>query len=225
MLLTWVPFARGVWAKPFLTVLAPSARTGRRHKTQADWMSQGLLQIRRWRPNRKIVFVGDAGYAVFALLSRLSRLAQPIAVVTRIRMDAALYTQPPERRPGQPAKKGQRLPKFKDFLELPLTDWIDCKVKYWYGEFGRTLQISTGAGLWAVGLAQVAFLAGALGAHQRPPSASSSPKRSSAPMCASTFQIVLWYVQRWQMEVTTPRREAPSVGGWLPTANCANISA
>ena len=61
MLLTWVPFARRVWALPFLTLLAPSERENHRHKTQADGMRQALLQLRRWLPKHKIVFVGDAG--------------------------------------------------------------------------------------------------------------------------------------------------------------------
>jgi hypothetical protein len=203
MLLAWVPFARRVWALPFLTLLAPSERAGRRHKTQADWMRQALLQIRSWLPKRTIVFVGDAGYAVFDLLSRMARLKQPITVVTRIRMDAALYAPPPRRKagqPGRPAKKGQRLPKFQDFLDLPLTDWIDCKVKYWYGEFGRPLQITTGSGLWLKAKHAPFPVRWVL---IRDPLGKFKPQ---ALVCtdvrAQATQILLWFVQRWQMEVT-----------------------
>jgi DDE superfamily endonuclease len=203
MLLTWVPFARRVWALPFLTLLAPSERESRRHKTQADWMRQALLQIRSWLPKRSIVFVGDAGYAVFDLLSRMARLKQPITVVTRIRMDAALYAPPPPRKagqPGRPAKKGQRLPKFQDFLDLPLTDWIDCRVKYWYGEFGRALQITTGSGLWLKAKHAPLPVRWVL---IRDPLGKFKPQ---ALVCtdvrAQATQILLWFVQRWQMEVT-----------------------
>ena len=207
MLLTVVPFARRVWALPFLTLLVPSkrcnAQRARRHKTQVDWMRQGLLQVRRWLPNRAIVFVADAGYAVFDLLSCMARLKQPITVVTRIRMDAALYAPLPERRPGQsgrPRKKGQRLPTFQSILDRPSTDWISCKVKYWYGEFGRALQITSGTGEW--------YQANSLALPVRwvlirDPLGKFKPQ---ALVCtdihATALQIVLWFVQRWQMEVT-----------------------
>ena len=207
MLLTWVPFAKRVWALPFLTVLAPGKKEDKRHKTQADWMRQALLRIRSWLPNRKIIFTGDAGYAVFDLLSRMARLKQPITVVTRIRMDAALYAPPPARKPGQPgrpAKKGQRLPKFKDYLNHPLADWINCKAKYWYGEFGRPLQICTGSGLWVKANHAPLPVRWIL---IRDPLGKFKPQ---ALVCtdvrAQATQILLWFLQRWQMEVT--HREA-----------------
>lgn len=67
MLLSCAPFAQRVWALPFLTLLAPSARRyGKRraHKKLTDWMRQALLQLRRrlrcWLPDRKIIFVADS---------------------------------------------------------------------------------------------------------------------------------------------------------------------
>src|SRR5947209_19594321 len=58
MLLAPVPYASRVWALPFLTVLAPSARyhqeRGRRHKTLLDWGRQALLQLHRWLPGRRL---------------------------------------------------------------------------------------------------------------------------------------------------------------------------
>src|SRR3954454_9888073 len=67
MLLAPVPYASRVWALPFLTVLAPSARyhqeRGRRHKTLLDWGRQTLLQLRRWLPGRRIVAVTGTSFA------------------------------------------------------------------------------------------------------------------------------------------------------------------
>src|SRR5574341_1566911 len=64
MLLANIPWARRVWALPFLTILAPSARyytkKGRGHKKLTDWARQGLLQLRRWWPQREIIAVADA---------------------------------------------------------------------------------------------------------------------------------------------------------------------
>lgn len=64
MVLNAIPFAQRIGALPFMTLLAPSERfyegKVRAHKTILDWMRQALLQIRRWLPERQIVFVGDS---------------------------------------------------------------------------------------------------------------------------------------------------------------------
>ena len=56
MWLVRIPWAGRVWALPFLTVLAPSARyhaeQGRRHKTLTNWARQMLCLLRRWLPDR-----------------------------------------------------------------------------------------------------------------------------------------------------------------------------
>src|SRR5918997_2897689 len=95
MLLVEIPWAARVWALPFLSMLAPSERyateRGKRHKKITDWARQLLFLVRRWWPEREIVAVADSDYAAIALLVRLARLRKPIAVVTRLRLDAALY--------------------------------------------------------------------------------------------------------------------------------------
>ena len=71
MLLVTMPFAQRVWALPFLSILAPSERyyqnRGRPPKKLTDWMRQAQ-QVRRWLPERQIVFVADSSYAVIELL-------------------------------------------------------------------------------------------------------------------------------------------------------------
>src|SRR6516165_10987151 len=100
-LLAPIPWAQRIWALPFLTVLAPSERyhqqRRRRHKTITDWGRQMLLQLRRWLPERTLVVVADRTDAVLDLLARCRRLARPITVVTRLRLDAALYDPAPPR--------------------------------------------------------------------------------------------------------------------------------
>ena len=63
MLLVEVPWASGVWALPFLSVLAPSerfaAKRGKRHKKITEWAWQMLLVLRRWYPEREIVAVAS----------------------------------------------------------------------------------------------------------------------------------------------------------------------
>jgi hypothetical protein len=72
MLLCPISWAGRVWALPFLTVLAPSERyhqaRNTRHKKLTDWARQMLRQVRRWLPDRTLVVVADAGYAVLDLL-------------------------------------------------------------------------------------------------------------------------------------------------------------
>ena len=97
MLLVPVPWAGRVWALPFLSVLAPSerysAKRGNRHKKITDWARQMLLLVRRWWPEREIVAVADCAYASLRLLASCQRfLPRPVTFITRLRLDAALYT-------------------------------------------------------------------------------------------------------------------------------------
>lgn len=207
MVLAGVPFAQRIWALPFMTILAPSARfysqTGRRHKTLTDWMRQGLLQVRRWLPNRRIVFVGDGGYAVLELLLRMTQLTQPIIMVIRFRMDAALYDPAPPRLPGQkgrPRKKGARTPSLLSVVANPDTGWTDHSVRYWYGEFKRHIQFTSHTAVW--------FHAGKpplpiRWVLIRDPLGRFKPQvLACTDLTASPTQIIEWFIQRWQMEVT-----------------------
>ena len=113
MWLGHIPWAGRHWALPFLTVLAPSERyyqrQGRPHKRLTDWARQIVLQLRRWLPNRPLVLVGDSGYAVLDLLHFCQSLHDPVAFITRLRLDAALYAPAPPRQPGRmgrPRMKG-----------------------------------------------------------------------------------------------------------------------
>ena len=69
MLLVTVPWARRVWALPFLTALCwPAQKSGRqRHKTSVDWVRQMMQQVRRWLPGRQLVLVVDGGFAAVSL--------------------------------------------------------------------------------------------------------------------------------------------------------------
>src|SRR5215210_6902803 len=99
MLLTPVSWAGRVWALPFLTVLAPSARycqeRGQRHKALTDWARQVALQTHRWLPARTLVLIGDSSFAALELLAALVR--DGLICVTRL---PALYEPAPPRQPG-----------------------------------------------------------------------------------------------------------------------------
>ncbi len=59
-----IPWARRVWARPFLTVLAPSTRCpavrGRRHQTVTAWARQLLCGVRRCLPSLHTVWADPA---------------------------------------------------------------------------------------------------------------------------------------------------------------------
>ena len=136
MLLVPIPWAGRVWALPFLTVLAPSERyaaeRGRRHKKLTDWARQLVLQARRWMPARALVLVADSSFAALDLLADLVR--QGVTCVTRLRLDAALYSPAPPRPPrarGRPRTKGERLPTPAKVLADPTTAWQRVVVPDW----------------------------------------------------------------------------------------------
>ena len=101
MLLVPVPWSRRVWALPFLTALCWPARSAarRRHKTSVDWVRQMMKQVRRWLPGRRLVLVVDGGFAAVSLA--LACVKSQVAMVSRLRWDAALYHPPGPQPPGQ----------------------------------------------------------------------------------------------------------------------------
>jgi hypothetical protein len=213
MLLAPIPWAQRVWALPFLTVLAPSERyyqgKHRKHKKLTKWARQMVLQVRRWLPNRRLVIVADSSFAAIELLAGLQKLAQPICMITRFRLDAALYKPAPERQPGQMGrtrKKGQRLPTLEQVLDNPKTAWKRVTLKNWYGEPRRQIEIASDTAVWfhpglpALPIRWVLIR---------------DPKgkfKSQALLCtdreAKPKQIVEWFVMRWQLEVTLQEARA-----------------
>lgn len=127
LLLCPIPWAGRVWALPFLSLLAPSRRycaeRGRRYKKLIHWARQLLVLLRRWTGGRPLVVGGDSSYAALELLRTL---VAPLTVITRLRLDAALYAPPPERRPAQRGPhrlKGGRQPSLQAVLTHPATRW------------------------------------------------------------------------------------------------------
>jgi hypothetical protein len=207
MLLVPIPWAKHVWALPFLTMLAPSERyyerSPRAHKKLTDWARQALLLVRRWLPKRALVLVADSSFAVIELLERMQRLQNPICMVTRFRLDAALYEPAPERKPGQkgrPRKKGVRLPKLEQLLQDEKTTWQRVTIQHWYGEGQREVDIVSGTGVWYhTGKPPLPIRWVLL----RDPQGKFKPQ---ALLCtdqqAKPVQILQWFVMRWQLEVT-----------------------
>ena len=205
MLLAPIPWAGRVWALPFLTALAPSERycrqRARRHKTLTDWGRQMALQARRWLPGREVVLVADSSFAALDFLATLTR--RGLVCITRLRLDAALYEPAPPRRPGavgRPPTKGARLPTLAKRLADPATAWQRMVVPGWYGEGERLVEIHSGTAVWRhAGLPVVplrwVLLRDPLGRFDPQALLCTDPAREP-------LQIIRWFVQRWQVEVT-----------------------
>ena len=154
MWLGHVPWAGRHWALPVLTVLAPSTRyyqqQGRRHKKLTDWARQMVMQLRRWLPQRPLVLVGDNSYVVLDLLHCCQSLREPVTLIARLRLDAALYAPAPARQPGQPGRpplKGAPRPSLKALLDQPQVTWASVAVA-WYDGATRTVELTSQTAVW-----------------------------------------------------------------------------
>lgn len=205
MLLVPIPWAGLVWTLPFLTTLAPSERycrkRGLRHKKLTDWGRQLVLRARRWMPDRKLVLVADSGFSALAFLAALPRLE--ITCITRLRLDAALHPPAPPRRPGlvgRPRTRGQRLPTLAEVLANRITRWPRVSVPGWYGEGNRIVEICSDTAVWRHAGLPIVPIRWVLLRH---PCRHFDPQ---ALLCADPaqqpLQIVGWFVQRGQLEVT-----------------------
>jgi hypothetical protein len=207
MLLVEIPWAQSVWALPFLTALAPSERyheqAGKRHKKLTDWARQMCKQVRRWLPERAIVIVGDSSFAVLELLHTVSHLAHPVHFVTRLRLDAGLYAPAPPRTAqsmGRPPLKGKRLPTLINVLADRQTPWQSVVLQNWYGHTERHLEFCTNTAVWYHSGKPVVPLRWVL---VRDPKGESKPQAFlCTDLTASPTDILIWFRQRWQVEVT-----------------------
>ncbi len=207
MLLTWIPFAQRIWALPFLTILAPSERfyatSVRTPKKLTAVMRQALLQVRRWLPDRTLVFVADSSYAVIDFLWQMTQLPKPITMVVRFRMDAALYEPAPSpacKGKGRPRKKGTRLPTLQTVTDQPETVWTHQVMQHWYGEVKRAIEFTSNTAVWFhTGQSPLPIrwvtVRDPLGKF-----------KTQAVLCTdlatTPLQIIEWFMQRWHMEVT-----------------------
>src|SRR5918998_1472027 len=205
MLLAPVPWAGRVWALPFLTALVPSERfcreRSRRHRSLLDVGRQLAFQARRWLRGRDLVLVGDSGFSALLFLDAMRRSG--VTAITRLRLDAALYDPAPPRLSGtigRPRTKGARLPTLSEVLTDESTPWQALVVPGWYGAGERRIEIASATAVWRHAGLPVVPIRWVL---------IRNPEHRFAPqallctdLARDPAQIVSWFVQRWQVEVT-----------------------
>ena len=154
------------------------------------------------------MFVADSSFAAIELLDKVSRLPGA-SLVTRLRMDAALYDPAPVRKPGthgRPRLKGKRRPTLQQVLSDPQTKWERVTIENWYGEGEREVEVSTETAVWYHnGKPPVPirwFLIRDPGEKFEPQALLSTNLRHTAA------EVLKWFVCRWTMEVTLEEARA-----------------
>jgi hypothetical protein len=129
-LLVRVPWSARPWALPFFVVpvLAKKvcARLGKEPRSHIGWSQVLVSRLEQWVPQRPILLVGDGNFMAIELVERCQAAAAPTTLITRMRLDQALYAFPepkPKGKRGRQAKKGPRQLRPKDRLADPQTGW------------------------------------------------------------------------------------------------------
>ena len=204
MVIVPLGFSRRRWALPVLSVLNWPQRAAqsqqRRHKRLPEIARGMLLQLKRWLPDRELICVADSSYAVIDLLAAV---APSVTMITRLRLDAALYApvsagdQP---RRGRPRKKGERLPKLSALLKSPTAQWQPIVLSRWHQQRDRTVEVLSATAVWYHPGKPVVRLRWVL---VRDPAGVIAPQAFlSTDECLSAEEILEYFLERWNLEVT-----------------------
>ena len=99
-------------------------------------------------PQRHLIAVGDSSYSVIDLLHALQGR---VSLISRLRLDAALYEPVPVRLPGQVGRKrlkGKRLPTLAQLAGVGALSWQWLEVVDWYGGQSQQVEHATGTAVW-----------------------------------------------------------------------------
>jgi hypothetical protein len=113
------------------------------------WQAVGL--VRPWLPERELVVARDSTYAA---LEWLDSVRHTVCVITRLRLDAALYDPAPPRQPrqnGRPCKKGRRLPTLEKVFTDSMTCWTTVTMAGWCRAGEQRVQITSNTAVLSLG--------------------------------------------------------------------------
>jgi hypothetical protein len=196
------PWATRPWALPVLVDLYRSEEDDRRrrrpHRTPAQVMATLLRVILLRFPDRRFVFVGDAGYGTHELARFAARYGARLTLVSKLHPEANLFEPPPPYRGnGRPPVKGARRPKPRQAVAA--AD-LRSETVAWYGGGEREVGVASGTGHWykaGAGLVEIAwvFVRDRTGTHRDEYFFSTAPGMDSVAMIAA-------YTGRWNLETT-----------------------
>ena len=176
--------------------VAEAAHAARDRRTKLELLQELVGIVAGWAPSRTCYLAVDSAYAGRALLEQRP---PNVEVVSRLRLDAALWAPAPKRRPGQkgrPRRRGAR---------LPTPQQVAARCRHWQALpvtiYGRTVttQVRPVRALWYAALrdqpVQIVLVRDPTG-----------KRRDEAFFCtdpAATARFILEaYARRWCLEVT-----------------------
>jgi hypothetical protein len=148
-----LPFTSRAWALPVLCALyrprEVAARNNRRFKTPCELARQLGRVLRRWFPDRRLMLLGDGGFASFDLARGVHRMGG--VLVARFYDDAGLYEPAPRWPPDRPGPKGRK-PIKGGKLPAPRATAAHAKPAQatirWYGGRTRRVALVSRTGMW-----------------------------------------------------------------------------
>lgn len=150
-LIIQLPWSKRPWSLPFLTLLQCSKKYNEkhnhRHRTSIDYATIAIKLISRWIKGRPVIFLGDGGFACIKLARACVEAGNHL--ISRLRLDARLYSTPKEAEPGKrgrKAQKGTRITTFKEMLKQENSEMQTLEIE-WYGGVKKTIQYRTGIAL------------------------------------------------------------------------------
>ena len=176
--------------------VAERAHDGRDRRTKLELLRELIGLVAQWADGRTVYLVCDSAYAGRTLLE--GRAAN-VHLVSRLRLDAALWTPPPPHRPGRrgrPRRRGQRLPTPKA-LAAARRRWQHVAVTI----YGQTLttQVFVLRALWYAALREqplrIVLVRDPAGRRQL-------DAFFCTDLTATAAFILEAYARRWSLEVT-----------------------
>ena len=175
----------------------------RAHKKLTDWAGRCSCQVRRWLPGRSWWWWRMPVLRPLICLWRMTQLANPICMITRFRLDAALYEPAPARQAGQKvgrARRAHACPPWSRCWKKAKTRWKLVIIPTGMAKVGarwrsfRILRFGTTMACRRLPIRWVLI---------RDPKGQFKPQ---ALLCTDLTvkpeQILKWFVMRWQVEVT-----------------------
>ena len=148
---------------------------------------------------RSFVLIGDGGFACLELGHAC--IKRNVTLVSRLRLDAALYNFAPTPEKGQLGRhreKGDRLPSLKKLANDLTQAWTEVTVN-WYGGELKTVRILTGVCLWYSSGEKPLPIRWVLVVD---PKKDDAEAFFTTDLSLAAEKIINWFVIRWNIEVT-----------------------
>jgi hypothetical protein len=197
------PFATRPWALPVLVALYRSEEDNRArrrpHRTPAQLMCQLLRVMRLWFPDRRLIFVGDAGYGTHEVARFCHRHRLGLTLVSKLHPEANLFEPPPPYSgQGRPRVKGAPLPKPTQAAAAARR--LKRRTVAWYGGGTRRVSTLSRVGHWyksGAGLVPIrwVFVRDRDGTHRDEFFFSTDP-------ALDPVAVIETYTARWNLETT-----------------------